>query len=722
MEAAALIPTFSLSSFILFETLGGGVSSKVHRAMIKHTKQLVALKEITDINTSDEKNMRAVQREADLMSNLSSIPGVVKILGSFSNHSSFYIVMEYCEGNVSLKKLSFDYARTRDDGQAVFPVDEMILLTVALVDTIAALHTHKPKPIRHGDIKPANIVKVAYGGESTARYKLIDFGSAMIQDHELSISPLTRSTRNYMSPELKKSLSRGSTPSAVPLEDDIWAVGATLLNLATGFSMNYSKLSTNSANGTEEIIDEFLSFDFDVYENFDEIQTALWQSQSNVVKEVVEHCLCTAKDRKPASELQTIDSFLITKAAISATEKDLCLHYRESTQSAHLENIMEIAEIQLAQYKKQLETCTEQKRLVEAQLEDMQKQAKVASLPKTSFQQLVGSGANSGPMQICRTYDFDSSEVTMEEFTSNLCVMPDRKHVVIGRGTKLLVIDTANGAIIRSIECNHLIQRIVILSSSNVLIGISRDYKCWFELVSLVTASRIGNMSEPFSNGTGSSKFPSVTLLEDNVTFLVHIFDALVKWEVNTVTGDILCHPDKVEIPVGGIEPLLLVVPGHRLVVAIKPTYSYSNCSVWSTQGNGGLSKIVDTLEVPASNIPNAIEVTYVTAMTYVEDDLIIAGCSIGSLCVFSIASGECLKVIRGIHMFACHHIVRLSENRFVSATEQDGAVLWGLQIEDGSFSASRLLVLPIEKCGGIVLIEGGRLLTMKRKAFEIFE
>lgn len=124
----------------------------------------------------------------------------------------------------------------RVDKQRVLSAEEMILVTVALVDTIAAIHAHKPNPICHGDIKSDNILKIIYGGENTVRYKLTDFGSAfaVIDDNQLSTSPLTDGSHNFMSAKTKKYLC-GMDMKPASLAEDIWALGATLLNLATGF-------------------------------------------------------------------------------------------------------------------------------------------------------------------------------------------------------------------------------------------------------------------------------------------------------------------------------------------------------------------------------------------------------------------------------------------------------------------------------------------------------
>lgn len=61
--------------------------------------------------------------------------------------------------------------------------------------------------------------------------------------------------------------------------------------------------------------------------------------------------------------------------------------------------------------------------------------------------------------------------------------------------------------------------------------------------------------------------------------------------------------------------------------------------------------------------------------ISYLEADLILAGCSNGSLCIFRIGNGrECLKVMNGIHLCECYNIIRLSEHLFLTSTEQDGA------------------------------------------------
>src|SRR5206468_1998732 len=131
-----------------------------------------------------------------------------------------YLVMEYAERG-SLKHLILHALREQEEGRpSPLTYPKMVKYTMQTLKGLAYLHEHE---ILHNDIKPDNIL---IAGDGNVR--LCDFG---LSKHFRSLSSGLKSqligSVYYASPEMHC----GQPPT---VESDIWSVGATVVEMATG--------------------------------------------------------------------------------------------------------------------------------------------------------------------------------------------------------------------------------------------------------------------------------------------------------------------------------------------------------------------------------------------------------------------------------------------------------------------------------------------------------
>ncbi|XP_004308240.1 PREDICTED: G-type lectin S-receptor-like serine/threonine-protein kinase B120 isoform X2 [Fragaria vesca subsp. vesca] len=178
--------------------IGSGAFGRVYMGMNTQSGEIIAVKEA---------HTKVLQEEVRLLENLSH-PKIVRCLGTEREDETLTMLLEYVPGG-SIQSLLEKF------GSFSLPVIKRF--TKQLLLALEYLHKNG---IIHGDIKGANILVGSKG-----RIKLADFGTST--QAAISGSKPTRGTPYWMAPEVIRGT--GHDFSA-----DIWSVGCTVIEMATG--------------------------------------------------------------------------------------------------------------------------------------------------------------------------------------------------------------------------------------------------------------------------------------------------------------------------------------------------------------------------------------------------------------------------------------------------------------------------------------------------------
>eukprot|EP00796_Vickermania_ingenoplastis_P013396 gene13396-9219_t len=195
--------------------LGSGGFAKVFIGLDTVKGELLAIKEMSTENITDVHTLNEIEQEFALLRSIRH-PNVINY--HFFEHSKSQkvcrIAMELLAGNSTMHLL-----------QRFGPLTETILrkITRHLLNAISFVHK---EGIFHRDIKPANILV-----SHTGNVKLCDFGCSKRVSELSKASSCIIGTPIYMAPELIK-----RTPHQ---KSDIWSMGCTLFELATGLQPWY---------------------------------------------------------------------------------------------------------------------------------------------------------------------------------------------------------------------------------------------------------------------------------------------------------------------------------------------------------------------------------------------------------------------------------------------------------------------------------------------------
>ncbi|KAJ4761286.1 mitogen-activated protein kinase kinase kinase 3 [Rhynchospora pubera] len=187
-------------------TLGTGATATVSLASDCDSGRLYAIK------SAELSRASPLQHEHRILSSISS-PHIISCHGSYASNSHFHLLLEFAAGG-SL----FDRIKSHTQGC----LDECDVRSYAR-DILLGLSYLHSNSIFHGDIKSQNILIGSDG-----RAKIADFGAAMqtSETHDEKPGPLL-GTPSFMAPEVARGEERG-------LEADIWALGCTIIEMATG--------------------------------------------------------------------------------------------------------------------------------------------------------------------------------------------------------------------------------------------------------------------------------------------------------------------------------------------------------------------------------------------------------------------------------------------------------------------------------------------------------
>lgn len=197
--------------------VGKGASGSVYEAWDIASQTLFCVKQVEFTedfadSPADLQRLEALRREVDLLKELHH-PHVVKFLGIDRVGFVMFIQMEYINGG-SVQDL------VREAGP--LPEQTAARLTRAVLEGLKYLH--EDRNVIHRDIKGANILISLDGA-----VKLADFGAAKRALDGEQLYKTLAGTPYWMAPEVVRQ--EGHHKAA-----DIWSLGATVLEMLTGFA------------------------------------------------------------------------------------------------------------------------------------------------------------------------------------------------------------------------------------------------------------------------------------------------------------------------------------------------------------------------------------------------------------------------------------------------------------------------------------------------------
>eukprot|EP00743_Colponemidia_sp_Colp-15_P006898 GILK01007445.1.p1 GENE.GILK01007445.1~~GILK01007445.1.p1 ORF type:complete len:799 (-),score=114.96 GILK01007445.1:135-2531(-) len=229
------------------ELLGTGSFGRVHLGLNLDTGELHAVKQVALGGVYDHhvaERVKSLELEIALLSNLQH-ENIVRYYGTSQDEEYLNIFLEYIAGG-SIAHLLGKFGRFNETLIRVYT--RQILLGLEY------LHSHR---VIHRDIKGGNVLV-----DNNGICKLVDFGAskkiAELADTENFKS--LKGTPYWMAPEVIKQTGHGR-------QADIWSVGCTVLEMATGkppwshFTSQVSALFHIAASKTPPPIPDFLSAD-----------------------------------------------------------------------------------------------------------------------------------------------------------------------------------------------------------------------------------------------------------------------------------------------------------------------------------------------------------------------------------------------------------------------------------------------------------------------------
>jgi eukaryotic-like serine/threonine-protein kinase len=207
-----------VGKFQILDLLGSGGMGRVYRARDKVLGRTVALKLLSAELANNQQWINRFVHEARAASAISH-PNIAHIYEFGEENSSYFIAMEYVDGQTLRKSISGRELEIKD----------AISISVQLADALSVAHA---AGIVHRDIKPENIIV-----QSGNHIKILDFGIAKLSPTKeldstaptlVETTPGTLlGTVDYMSPEQARGLE-------VDFGSDLWSLGVVFYEMIAG--------------------------------------------------------------------------------------------------------------------------------------------------------------------------------------------------------------------------------------------------------------------------------------------------------------------------------------------------------------------------------------------------------------------------------------------------------------------------------------------------------
>ncbi len=202
-----------LGNYQILEEIGRGGMGVIYRARQRHSRRIVALKQILSYDADSQETLARFRREAQAAASL--------------DHPNILPIYELSEDENGLPFFSMKFAAGGSLLDAAPASRSEPRRSVALMAKVARAvqHAHA-QGILHRDLKPGNVLLDGRGEPLVS-----DFGLAKWID---TVSDLTRTltifgTPGYIAPEQAKGSAANLTPAA-----DVYSLGAILFDLFTG--------------------------------------------------------------------------------------------------------------------------------------------------------------------------------------------------------------------------------------------------------------------------------------------------------------------------------------------------------------------------------------------------------------------------------------------------------------------------------------------------------
>ena len=198
-----------MKNFTLVEILGSGGMGAVYKALDTNLDRMVALKVVRKEYSADAEYLAKFEREARITASVNH-PNVVKVYSFGSDHGLFYIAMELVDKG-SLDDLMNLQGRVAEV--------QAVGVGIQVAQGLQAAHQ---KGLIHRDVKPGNIL---FADAQTA--KIVDFGLALLAEHEAEERGEVWGTPYYVAPE-----KLDHQPE--DFRSDMYSLGGTLFHAVAG--------------------------------------------------------------------------------------------------------------------------------------------------------------------------------------------------------------------------------------------------------------------------------------------------------------------------------------------------------------------------------------------------------------------------------------------------------------------------------------------------------